>query len=197
VKTVRFSNVVAKGGKPEPYTLWTDPKKDPEFKRAIKENRVLSVHQETVGSKADYGTVGFKGDRHAQLLVFPKSIRSFDGKRVVGVKYDLVDQPEEAPNPKKSVVHTAKAVKPKTKHSQPKAVREPVAKKQKPKRERKAAKIIHFPKSHQPAKPVQSVTKFRTELHRAIKALEAGKAVQAHQILKELDEQMADANKVE
>src|SRR3954469_10731609 len=59
VKTVRFSEVVEKSGRPEPYTLWLDPESDADFQRALKHSRIMSVHQETVGSKADYGEIGY------------------------------------------------------------------------------------------------------------------------------------------
>lgn len=94
MKTVRFTQVVEAAGRPEPYTLWMEPKDDPVFQRALKAHRVLSVHQETVGTKADYGEVGFNGVK-GELLIFPKSLRRFAGRRVVGVKYDLLQPPEK------------------------------------------------------------------------------------------------------
>src|SRR4051812_1779897 len=96
VKTVRFSQVVEKSGRPEPYTLWLDPKSDVGFQRALREHRVMSVHQENVGGKADYGEIGFTGT-HGELLIFPKSLKTFAGKRVVGVKYDLLKRQPDAP----------------------------------------------------------------------------------------------------
>ena len=46
--------------------------------------------------KTDYGVVGFEDspEKTEQYLVFPKSLRRFDGARVVGVKFDLVEQPK-------------------------------------------------------------------------------------------------------
>lgn len=90
MKTVRFAQVVDHSGTPEPYTLWTAPEKDPEFQRAVKSDRVMSVHQENTGSKKDFGIVGFSPDPLAQWLIFPKSLKGFEGRRVVGVKYDLL-----------------------------------------------------------------------------------------------------------
>ena len=183
MKSVRFSIVVARSGKPEPYTLWSDPKKDPEFQRAVKASRVMSVHQESVGSKADYGTVGFKGDRQAQLLVFPKSLKPFDGRRVVGVKYDMLDQPPAAPKSEKPLQKLAPRKPSPVKPTKPKAA--------KPKASEK--KIVEFPRSHvPPAKPnrQKSLSPLRPLLRRAIKALEAGKAVKAHQLLQQLDREM-------
>jgi len=42
-KTVRFGDLVRESGRPEVVTLRVDPKKDPSFSKAIKENRVLTV----------------------------------------------------------------------------------------------------------------------------------------------------------
>ena len=102
MQTVRFSQVVAQSGQPEPYTLWVAPEKDPEFQSALKQQRVMTVHQETVGAKKDYGEVGFSGDHQSTLLLFPKSLKAFEGKRVIGVKYDLLaPAPEVKARPKK------------------------------------------------------------------------------------------------
>lgn len=114
MKTVRFTELVKASGQPEAYTLWTAPKKDRAFQALLKAHRVLSVHQETVGTKADYGEVGYHEDRKAQILVFPKSIKRFAGKKVVGVKYDLLKQPPpEKKNPQKPTAKVAKAKQPK------------------------------------------------------------------------------------
>ena len=117
MKTARFSQLVDAAGKPEPYVLWVEPKQDKQFQSALKANRVLTVHQEHVGAKKDYGEVGYDGDRGAQILIFPKSIRRFAGRQVIGIKYDLVEEPEAAP-PRKEKEKTppkpqkAKEVKP-------------------------------------------------------------------------------------
>src|SRR5436190_23939321 len=68
MKTARFTEVVQAAGKPEPYALWIDPKKDRTFQSALKQHRVLSVHQETVGTKADSGQVGYRRDPQAQIF---------------------------------------------------------------------------------------------------------------------------------
>lgn len=90
MKTVRFAELVAKAGAPEAHQMWVPPAKDAAFQRALKAHRVLTVHQENVGTKKDYGVVGFHEEPHAQFLVFPKSLREFEGRRVVGVKYELL-----------------------------------------------------------------------------------------------------------
>ena len=50
----------------------------------------MTIHQENVGAKKDSGVVGFAEHPHAQYLVFPKSLRRFDGRRVIGIKYELL-----------------------------------------------------------------------------------------------------------
>src|SRR5688572_17278959 len=98
MKTVRFSLVVKKSGQPEPHTLWTKPESDRELQQALKSNRVMTVHQSSVGTRKDYGTVGFaKSSGGGEILIFPKSLKTFEGKRVVGVKYDLLQEPPEIP----------------------------------------------------------------------------------------------------
>ncbi|MDB6167429.1 MAG: hypothetical protein JWM88_293 [Verrucomicrobia bacterium] len=89
-KTVRFAAVVTKGGPPTTYLLWSDPRKDAKFRRAVAEHQVMTVHREVRGPHKDHGEVGYQPDRHALFLLFPKSLRRFEGKRVVGIDYDLL-----------------------------------------------------------------------------------------------------------
>ena len=88
--TARFAAVVQKAGQPQQVTLWQPPEKDPHFRKAIKENRVMTIKQQTVGTKKDFGTIGFETSSPAIYFVFPKSLKPFSGKRIVGLKYDLV-----------------------------------------------------------------------------------------------------------
>lgn len=92
VKTARFSNVVAKAGRPEAHVSWVKPETDSVLQSAQKQHRVLSVHQQLRGAKKDYGVVGVEeaSDRQhgVQYLIFPKSIRAFEGQHVVGIQYD-------------------------------------------------------------------------------------------------------------
>src|SRR5688572_18920909 len=100
VKTVRFSQVVKRGGEPETYLVLKKPAQDKTLQAAIKAHRVMTVFQETVGTKTDHGKVGFEEGRSRQYLVFPKSIRAFEGRKVVGIKYDLLSS-EEVPKSKR------------------------------------------------------------------------------------------------
>ena len=58
--TVRFSKIVETAGKPIVHLLWMDPAKDLVLQKAIRANRVMTVHQEQIKAKADYGTIGFQ-----------------------------------------------------------------------------------------------------------------------------------------
>src|SRR4029077_12079301 len=91
--TVRFSKIVETVGKPSVHVLWIDPENDTILQKAIKANRVMTIHQPPVGAKTDYGTIGFEKNVSGQVLIFPKSLRSFAfaDKRVIGVKYDLLE----------------------------------------------------------------------------------------------------------
>src|SRR5262245_34897189 len=115
---VRFSKIVEAVGKPMVHTLWIDPAKDPVLQKAIKANRVMTIHQRPDGTKTDYGTIGFEKNVPGQVLIFPKSVRSFADKRVVGVKYDLL---EWAAAPKGQQAPKAEPAKPAIK-SKPKEI---------------------------------------------------------------------------
>ena len=75
-------------------TFWSDPRRDGIFCKAIQENRVLTVKQENVGSKTDYGTVGFHRDKNVSYLVFPKPLPNLRNTRVVGIKYEMLERSE-------------------------------------------------------------------------------------------------------
>lgn len=94
MKAVRFAEVVRQSGRPRVHALWVAPADDPEFARARRTDRVMTITH-PAGGKADVGYVGFEPARRprTEYLVFPKSLRAFDGQRVIGVKFDLVEQP--------------------------------------------------------------------------------------------------------
>ena len=91
-KEIRFQQLVKTSGKPVIVSLWTDPRRDRPFMKAVKENRVLTVIQEPASKRKDFGLTGFHPETHAAYLVFPKALPL--RARVVGIKYDLVDQPQ-------------------------------------------------------------------------------------------------------
>jgi hypothetical protein len=96
VSTVRFSKVIEACGKPDIHLLLIDPAKDKTLQAAIKSDRVMTLYQES--GSTDHGIVGFEQGRSRQFLVFPKSLKPFNGQRIVGIKYELL---EDAPVPGK------------------------------------------------------------------------------------------------
>ena len=96
MKTARFAELVKKAGAPDSYLLWVPSKADKVFQRAVKEHRILTIHQENVGTKKDYGVVGFHEEPNAQYLVFPKSLKTFVDRRIVGINYDLLAKESRA-----------------------------------------------------------------------------------------------------
>ena len=87
VKTARFAQVVEKAGKPEVYTLWQKPAQDRHLQSEIKNNRVMTIQKSATGS--EFGIVGFKEQKGVSYLIFPKSLKPFDTKRIVGITWDL------------------------------------------------------------------------------------------------------------
>src|SRR5215469_9352457 len=87
-KTKRLAEVVAVVGKPEPYTLWQTPSQDRHLQSQIKNHRVMTILRSEVGT--EFGIAGFKEQKTARYLVFPKSLREFAGNRIVGINWDLV-----------------------------------------------------------------------------------------------------------
>jgi hypothetical protein len=88
VKTARFAEIVDKSGKPEVYTLWQKPSSDRHFQSLNKTNRVMTVQKSEGGS--DFGLIGFKERKGASYLVFPRSLKRFAERRIVGINWDLV-----------------------------------------------------------------------------------------------------------
>ena len=88
VKNARFAQVVEKAGKPEVYTLWQKPAQDRHLQSEIKNNRVMTIQKSDTGS--EFGIVGFKEHKGASYLIFPKSLKRFENRRIVGINWDLV-----------------------------------------------------------------------------------------------------------
>jgi len=88
IKTTRFSRIVEKCGKPQVYTLWQKPSADRHLQAQIKKSRVMTILKSESGT--DFGIVGFKESREARYLVFPKSLKRFAEKRIIGMDWTLV-----------------------------------------------------------------------------------------------------------
>jgi hypothetical protein len=88
IKTARFSQIIEKCGKPEVYTLWQKPSADRHLQAQIKKTRLMTILKSESGT--DFGIVGFKENKEARYLVFPKSLKRFAEKRIIGIDWTLV-----------------------------------------------------------------------------------------------------------
>lgn len=196
--SIRFSKIVEAVGKPDVHVLWMDPAKDAVLQKAIKTNRVMTIHQRPVGAKTDYGTIGFEKNVSGQVLIFPKSLRSFAGKRVIGVKYDLLEWesvPKSRQAPKPEPPRSA-AKKNKTKEVPETKVEQPAAEESRP------ARVVQFPnpkfenedrhenleKINEEDRPNERVEEIKNQVRKAMKILEEGKQVAAFNLLKSIVE---------
>jgi hypothetical protein len=87
-KTIRFSQIVEECGQPNVYTLWEKPAADRRFQAQLKNNRVMTIQKSESGT--DFGIIGFKERKGARYLAFPKSLKQFADKRVIGIDWTLV-----------------------------------------------------------------------------------------------------------
>jgi hypothetical protein len=88
VKTARFSQVIEKCGKPQVYTLWQNPSVDRHFQAEVKKNRLMTILK--TGTGTDFGIAGYLKNTEARYLIFPKSLKRYAEKRVVGIDWALV-----------------------------------------------------------------------------------------------------------
>ena len=84
-KTIRFSQIVEECGQPNVYTLWEKPDADRRFQAQLKNNRVMTIQKSDSGT--DFGIIGFKERKGARYLVFPRSLKPFVEKRVIGIDW--------------------------------------------------------------------------------------------------------------
>ena len=89
-KTIRFSQIVEECGQPNVYTLWEKPAADRRFQAQLKNNRVMTILKTESGT--DFGVAGFKERKGATYLVFPKSLKQFADKRVIGIDWALISK---------------------------------------------------------------------------------------------------------
>jgi hypothetical protein len=171
MKSVRFTRVVQACGKPETHLVLVAPAKDRTLQAAVKAHRVMTVLQETVGNKADHGEIGFKPGGSRQFLVFPKSLRRFEGQAVVGIKYD---EPESAPAKSMGAPKVRPLRKPKS--ELPRPFRTSPSKQN----------VIPFHTHHEEEDEDETVMELKKQVRRAMRALEEGKQVAAFNLLKRI-----------
>ena len=177
MKTARFAAVVEVAGNPHTHLLLVSPEKDKVLQAAIKAHRVMTVHQDLVGNKADQGTVGFEPGRARQFLIFPKSLFEFKGVRIVAVKYDLLEDGVQNAQAK-----PAKAPK--------EAPPEPISHEEKAEPEEPAhEKVVRFTKPEPPRESdaeSEAIQGIKNQVRHAMEALEQGKQVAAFNLLKRI-----------
>jgi hypothetical protein len=207
MKTARFSMVVAKAGKPEVHTSWVAPEKDAVLKKALANQRVMTVH--VTEGQADFGTVGFQKIGNSQVLLFPKSLRRFADRRVVGIKYDLLaDNPPSGKkirsarqSPARPKASSLRPKKGKTKFGTSDVIPFENAPPDRPGRVKKAetrgpSRLTKKkePKPRAPAPPppqapALTLAETMKSVRRAIRLLKDGQAVPAYEILVALEKQ--------
>jgi hypothetical protein len=152
--------------------------------KAINANRVMTVHQQVTGAKADFGTVGFQKGASGQILIFPKSLKRFADKRVTGFKYDLLEWPEVTKSQQAHKVIPAKrSAKGKPQDTKVHARAEQFAV------EKSAtATVVKFPNPDDDDADGASaeVEEIKDQVRLAMKALEEGKQVAAFNLLKRI-----------
>lgn len=87
-----MAQILEYAGKPRLHLAWVEPTRDPALKRALATHQVVTIHQRARGSKKDFGVVGLEPGRDAQYLIFPKSLRRFEGARIVAIRYPELGQ---------------------------------------------------------------------------------------------------------
>ena len=90
IKTARFSHITESCGKPQVYTLWQKPSADRNLQAQITKTRVMTILKSESGT--DFGILGFKESREARYLIFPKSLKRFAEKRIIGIDWTLVSE---------------------------------------------------------------------------------------------------------
>jgi hypothetical protein len=184
--TVRFSKVIQVVGKPFVHLLWMDPAKDSALQKAIKADRVMTVHQQPGETKADYGTVGFEKGALGEILVFPKPLKQFSNQRVIGIKYDLIEWPAV---PKSQ--QAPRVSPPAPKKSKSRDVAMPALRATPPVIDEDAsARVVKFPipEAENANAENENLDEFKNQVRHAMKLLQEGKQVAAFNILKQITE---------
>lgn len=96
---IRFGDLVRLSGRPETHTLWSgDPVKDRSFQKTIRQNRLLTIVHEPTSTRKPFGQIGYHPKGSATYLVFPRPLPKAPRSRVVGINFDLLDEPFVRPS---------------------------------------------------------------------------------------------------
>ena len=153
-----------------------DPAKDRTLQAAVKAQRVMTLAQEAVGTKTDRGQVGFHPGRSRQFLVFPKSLRAFAGRDVVGIKYDLLSSAGVPKSKRAAPPRPPKKPKPKTAARVRPVKTEPPA----------TLKVVAFKPPVEEEDEDDDIADLKKQVRHAMAVLEEGKAVAAFNLLKRI-----------
>jgi hypothetical protein len=184
MKSIRFSQVVEKSGKPEVYLLMSE--NDPDFHKALEAGKIMSLSGESHGSGTEFGTIGYDKKRHGPLLLFPQSLKSFAEARIIGIKYDLFAEDSGGDEKEASPSRTKEKKKVKEKQSKPASSSNPVIKKpakQKRTEPKRAQRVIPFPAKKE-EHDEDDDNDLQAFVRQAMRSLEKGNAVAAYNILK-------------
>lgn len=166
-------------GKPETYLLLMDPGKDRTFQAAVKTQRVMTLFQEAVGTKTDRSEIGFQPGRGRQFLIFPKSLKAFAGRSIVGIKYNLIGSREVPKHEQAKVPRPPKKAKPKPAPKLRKAETEP------------PPNVVAFRRSaenEEEDEEDEEISALKGQVRHAMAVLEEGKHVAAFNLLKRIVE---------
>ena len=155
---------------PQLHLLLSKPEKDRALQTAVKANRVMTITQESVGTKKDRGEIGFEAKTGRQFLIFPKSLRAFVGRTVVGINYDLLSVP--------SLPKNQRAVPQPVKRAVPKPAKKPPAK-------MVISKVVAFQPPEEDEEDAE-ITEMKKQIRHAMDVLEKGKPVAAFNLLKRM-----------
>ena len=175
MKSVRFSRIVEASGAPEEHLVLTDPSRDKTLRAAMKACRLMTVFQDARGSNADHGEVGFKVGPARQYLLFPKSLHRFEGRKVVGINYELLERGR--------IRARGEKILPVRKHTP--TLGHPPRRKSGRKGAPLSDKIVAFEPEESPLEDEQ-ITELKRQVQRAMAHLEKGKAVAALNLLKRI-----------
>jgi hypothetical protein len=187
-QTVRFTRVVERSGRPHVHTLWLPPEKDPEFKRARETHRLMTLEQIPGGGKADFGVVGYDAKHGAagQFLIFPKSLKRFEDARVIGVKFDLIEQPKlaSARTPKPRIASRAKSERRRAKLAVSESTKAPTSPQVQSAAPPRNVVTHEVAQAEEKTSPQSSQdTALKRQIRAALKELQRGNSVAAYQRL--------------
>lgn len=158
---------------------------DADFQKALHADKIMSLSDDSHGAGTEFGTVGYDKKRKGQLLLFPRSLKAFEGMKIVGIKYDLFSEDPSSELMSKKEPKAKKSAKKKSKGSPAKkSLSSQVIKKtEKP----PPAKVIHFPKPKVDEDDEdESVRELKGYARQAMRALEKNNSVSAYNLLKRI-----------